>query len=108
MPRVRDHDGLWAIRLNADTTSRKIGPEDTCAIHKDRLDWLTRAMAKPWNGQRIIASCDATCRAAVLRMNGLSAAFASDLGGRITKHSLSYWFYGQTHRQIAAKMHVSP
>ncbi len=96
------------IRKNGALAGGAISPEDIVAVHQDHLDWLTFAMAEPWEGQRIIVTHHAPTAAAVAPLNGLSAAFASDLEGWIGTHRPDGWFFGHTHRQFAANIHGVP
>ena len=96
------------IRKNGALASGPIQPEDTVAVHHDHLDWLTDAMMGPWDGQRIIVTHHAPTAAAVAPLNGLSAAFASDLDIWIGTHRPDGWFFGHTHRQFGGKIHGVP
>lgn len=93
------------IRRETDMASGAIRPEDTIAIHEDHLDWLTQAMSKPWDGQRIVVTHHAPSPATVQPLSGISAAFASNMDGWIGKHQPDFWIFGHTHRQFAAKVH---
>ena len=96
------------IRKNGRLASGPIHPEDTMAVHNDHLQWLSQAIAEPWHGQRIIVTHHAPCAAAAAPLNGLSAAFASDLEGWISAHQPHGWFFGHTHRQFATEIHGVP
>ncbi|WP_347918976.1 metallophosphoesterase [Paracoccus marcusii] len=39
-------------------------PQDTAAIHRDHLDWLTHEIAKPWRGQTVVVTHHAPSAAA--------------------------------------------
>lgn len=96
------------IRKSADVTKGPIRPEDTLAVHREHLDWLTRAMAEPWAGQRIIVSHHAPSPAVAGQVNGLSPAFVSDLDGWIGTYRPDAWLFGHTHRRLDAIVHGMP
>lgn len=96
------------IRKSADVTKGPIRPEDTLALHRDHLDWLTRAMTEPWAGQRIIVTHHAPSPAVAGAINGLSPAFSSDLDGWIEQHRPDAWLCGHTHRLLDAVVHGVP
>ncbi|MTE01147.1 hypothetical protein GIY56_12710 [Paracoccus sp. YIM 132242] len=96
------------IRKSANLAQGPIRPEDTVAAHRDHLDWLTRAMAEPWAGQRIVVTHHAPSPAVAGTINGLSAAFASDLDTWIGKHRPDGWLFGHTHRLLDATVHGVP
>ncbi|AEM42754.1 metallophosphoesterase family protein [Ketogulonicigenium vulgare] len=85
-----------------------ITPEDTVAIHRDHLEWLTREMAKPWPGQTVIVTHHAPGTAVSGPISGISPAFASDLDGWIEAHRPDYWFFGHTHRPLSARIRGAP
>ncbi|WP_054008786.1 metallophosphoesterase family protein [Cypionkella psychrotolerans] len=96
------------IRCDEDMASGQIGPENTINVHQDHLDWLSQAMAKPWDGQRLVIAHHAPCAAAAAPLNGLSAAFASNLEVWIGTRRPDGWFFGHTHRQFSGKIHGVP
>ncbi len=85
-----------------------IRPEDTVAIHRDHLDWLTREMAKPWPGQTVIVTHHAPSAAVSGPISSISPAFASDLDGWIEAHRPDYWFFGHTHRPLSTRIRGTP
>lgn len=85
-----------------------IAPEDTAAIHRDHLGWLTREITKPWDGQTVIVTHHAPSAAISGPLSPLSPAFVSDLEGWIKTHRPDYWFFGHTHRVLAATIHGTP
>lgn len=85
-----------------------ITPEDTAAIHRDHLDWLTQKIAKPWPGQTVIITHHAPSAAVSGPVSSLSPAFASDLDGWIEAHRPDYWFFGDTHRPLSTRIHGAP
>lgn len=96
------------IRRNRELASGPIQPDDTVAVHHDHLEWLTDAVTGHWHGQKIIVTHHAPCAAAAAPLNGISAAFASDLERWIGDHQPDGWFFGHTHRQFAATIHGVP
>lgn len=85
-----------------------ITPEDTAAIHFDHLDWLTREVTKPWDGQTVIVTHHDPGAAVSGPLSPLSPAFASDLASWIETHRPDYWFFGHTHRLLSAQVHGTP
>lgn len=85
-----------------------ICPEDTAAIHRDHLDWLSQEIAKPWQGQTIVVTHHAPSAAVSGPISGISPAFASDLDGWIGAHRPDYWFFGHTHRPLSARIRGAP
>ncbi|WP_265499642.1 metallophosphoesterase [Paracoccus beibuensis] len=83
-------------------------PEDTAAIHRDHLDWLTHEIAKPWRGQTIVVTHHAPSAAVAGQMSSLSPAFASDLDGWIDAHRPDSWFFGHTHRPLSTRIRGAP
>lgn len=81
-----------------------IRPEDTIEIHRDHLDWLTREIARPWQGQTIVVTHHAPSTA----VSALSPAFASDLDDWIGAHRPDYWFFGHTHRPLSTRIRGAP
>ncbi len=96
------------IRKSADLAQGPIRPEDTLAVHQDHLDWLTRSMAEPWAGQRIIVTHHPPSASVAGTINSLSPAFASDLDGWIEQHRPDAWLFGHTHRLLDATIHGVP
>lgn len=85
-----------------------ITPGDTVALHRDHLDWLTRKIAKPWQGQTIVITHHAPSAAVSGPVSALSPAFASDLDGWIGTHRPDYWFFGHTHRPLSTRIRGAP
>ncbi|MCZ0962398.1 metallophosphoesterase [Paracoccus benzoatiresistens] len=96
------------IRKSANLAQGPIRPEDTAALHRDHLDWLTRAMAEPSAGQRIIVTHHAPSPAVAGPINGLSPAFASNLDAWLKQHRPNGWLFGHTHRLLDATVHGVP
>lgn len=80
-------------------------PEDTVAIHRDHLDWLTQEIAKPWHGQTIVVTHHAPSAAVEGHLSSRSPAFASNLDGWINVHRPGAWFFGHTHRPNSERIH---
>lgn len=90
------------------TDGEFLNPEDTTEIHRDHLDWLSHEIAKPWPGQTVIVTHHAPSAAVSGPISSISPAFASDLDGWIAAHRPDYWFFGHTHRPLAARLHGVP
>ncbi|WP_323717816.1 metallophosphoesterase family protein [Paracoccus aminovorans] len=85
-----------------------IRPEDTVAIHRDHLDWLTREIARPWPGHTLIVTHHAPSAAVSGPISSISPAFASDLESWIEAHQPDYWFFGHTHRPLSTRIRGAP
>lgn len=82
----------------ADKGYRKLRPSDVVARHRDHLHWLDEALTAEFDGVTYVATHHAP-HPSVLDdyAEGVAAAYASDLGDLIRKHSPARWLFGHCH-----------
>lgn len=97
----------WMITLGR-RPSRHIHPIDTVVVHDDHLGWLTAQFQLPWHGKRIVVTHHAPSAAVMGKIDGLSAAFGSDLDDWIRDHRPDGWYFGHTHRPVSGLVHGVP
>ncbi|MFD0915412.1 metallophosphoesterase [Pseudahrensia aquimaris] len=75
-------------------------PHDALVRHRQSIEYLTTALAKPFEGPTIIVTHHAPHPNSVAPQyenDLLTAAFVSDLSGMIEKYQPDLWIHGHTH-----------
>jgi len=75
-------------------------PEASLLLHQQSRDWLTRALAIPYDGHTIVVTHHAPSRKSThprYQDDILNPAFASDLESLMDEKKVQYWIHGHTH-----------
>ncbi|WP_052265247.1 metallophosphoesterase [Ruegeria sp. ANG-R] len=84
---------------------RKLWPSDLLSRHRDHMRWLEDNLSKSFDGQTFIATHHAPHQCVLPdEMEGLEAAYASDLSGLITTYKPDQWFFGHCHNAQDTKL----
>lgn len=95
--RMNDHR---LIQFEAAATPRLFTPEDALAAHRQSIKYLRSAMAKPFEGKRVVVSHHAPSIQsipAIYRDHNLCGAFCSDLEMLMLEHKPDAWIHGHLH-----------
>ena len=83
-------------------------PEDMLKVHDDHLTWLTGQIAQPFAGRTTVVTHHGPSPGAAGPIDSLTPAFCSDLDPWILHHRPDLWFFGHTHRPLAAQVGNTP
>ncbi|WP_103333187.1 metallophosphoesterase family protein [Pseudotabrizicola formosa] len=84
---------------------RAATPADILALHRDHREWLDAKLSEPRASTRrrtVIVTHHGPHPATAGSQDTLTAAFHSDLSDMIARHRPDYWFFGHSHRRLAA------
>lgn len=84
--------------------SSAIIPQDTVAVHREHLAWLTRSMEDGWSGRRIIVTHHLPSPVVTDKNDLLTPAYVSDLDGWILEHQPALWLCGHTHIRMSGEV----
>lgn len=79
-----------------------ITPEDTVAVFRDHLAWLTAEIGKPFPGPTAVLTHHAPSPSVAGKLDRISPAYGSDLDAWIREHGPDLWLFGHTHRRLSA------
>ena len=80
---------------------RPFFPRDALNLHQGSRDWLSKQLARPFNGKTVVVTHHGpspACQDESYELSPITSAFWSDLGHLIEKPDL--WIYGHTHRSL--------
>ena len=86
----------------------KLTPEDTLKIHRDHLNWLTRALRQPHfagpSGKTVIVTHHGPHLSAAGPLDQMSPSFHSNLEPLIRRFQPDLWFFGHSHRRFRGQV----
>lgn len=80
-------------------------PKDILALHLDHRNWLEAALCEATaaaRGRTVVVTHHGPHPATAGSADTLTAAFHSDLSDLIARYQPNYWFFGHSHRRLAA------
>ena len=84
-----------------------ITPEDILALHKAQRQWLEDQLAEPhWapNGRSFVVTHHSPHPSIAGQIDDLSPAFHSDLTPLFNRYRIDGWYFGHSHRRLAAQV----
>lgn len=97
---VNDYRATWLGK-------RAVTPDDILAIHRDHLQWLTEAIAVPFEGRTIVVTHHGPSPSVAGPIDEITPAFVSNLDRWIVAHNPHAWLCGHTHRQLSGRVHMT-
>ncbi|UWQ74422.1 metallophosphoesterase [Leisingera sp. M658] len=88
-----------------------ITPEDILSLHKAQRQWLEDRLAEPhWvpNGRSFVVTHHGPHPDAAGQIDDLTPAFHSDLTPLFDQHWIDGWYFGHSHRRLAAQVGSTP
>ncbi|UWQ75810.1 metallophosphoesterase [Leisingera sp. M658] len=88
-----------------------ITPEDILALHNTQRSWLEDRLAEPhWvpNGRSFVVTHHGPHPDAAGQIDDLTPAFHSDLTPLFDQHWIDGWYFGHSHRRLAAQVGSTP
>ncbi|MDO9640834.1 MAG: metallophosphoesterase [Pseudotabrizicola sp.] len=84
---------------------RAVTPADILTLHLDHREWLDAVLSEPTaagHHRTVVVTHHGPHPATAGSQDTLTAAFHSDLSDMIARHQPDYWFFGHSHRRLAA------
>jgi len=91
--------------LSSLSRPRAATPADILALHLDHRKWLDATLYEPLTSgieKTVVVTHHGPHPATAGSQDTLTAAFHSDLSEMIARHQPDYWFFGHSHRRLAA------
>lgn len=88
------------VAIKDGPTKVMLAPQDTLRFHERAREWLTRELAKPFDGKTVVVTHHAPSLQSIaprFRTDLATAAYASNLESLIEDHQPALWIHGHTH-----------